>query len=106
MMERLRDLAPWIDEYTVVKLNVIKGQFICIAEKDGWNIFWITDDPCEYDNLINDDTADSEKDANLVYERWLEEARNIKVEPDWELQSEYDELHGTVNGGLDLYYWY
>lgn len=57
-----------------------------------WHIWKLQDDPDAYEDEIF--SYDSYDEAAQRFDLWLKEP----VEPNWEAQAEYDELHGTING--------
>ena len=67
--------------------------------------YWIIDDACEESFGTDElDAAQSDEEAKAAFDKWVDEQRDgeeepePEPEPDWELQAEYDEMHGTING--------
>lgn len=69
--------------------------FVCSRDEmtdHNWILFVRTHDPNDFEDEIF--SYDSYDEAVQRFELWS----NEPLEPNWEMQAEYDELHGTING--------
>lgn len=64
---------------------------LCDRE-DGYFIWVMMTDPDSYEDEIFD--YSSYEAARKAFDEWTDRP----LEPNWEAQAEYDEMHGTING--------
>lgn len=70
-----------------------RHDMVFYCDRDGEYALWLmNDDEDAWEDNVYE--YSSYKEARYFFDEWSEKP----VQPNWEAQAEYDELHGTVNG--------
>lgn len=69
-----------------------RHDMLLLCDRDDGYFIWVMTDPDSYEDEFFD--YSSYEAARKTFDEWTDRP----LEPNWEAQAEYDELHGTVNG--------
>lgn len=81
-----------INRVALLDIDTRHDMLLLCDREDGYFIWVMMTDPDSYEDEIFD--YSSYESARKVFDEWTDRP----LEPNWEAQAEYDELHGTING--------
>lgn len=81
-----------INRVALIDIDTHHEMLLLCDRLEGYFIWIYENDPDSYeDHYVEFSTYEA---ARKAFDEW----QDLPLQPDWEAQAEYDELHGTING--------